>query len=322
MIIGHEKIWNFLRQSAARNRLAHAYLFVGPPELGKKKLAIEFVKGIECRAKADIAACGACPDCSQIEKGIHPDVLFAGSSRGGEEKERASEIKIEEARHIQHHLSLSPFSGKMKAVIIDSAENLNTEAANCLLKTIEEPSAKSILILISSAWQMIPPTILSRCQLIRFSSIRKELIEEGLQALKIAGAAEIKKAAVCCCGRPGAAIKIIEGAQTRLLRENAIVELKKILKGGLAERFSYAAKLAQNPLSSEILEHWMVWHRDRILEALGLAGLMAFGPEPENGRSLKRLSFSIRKITEAQQLMKESGFNMRLILENLMLALA
>ncbi|MDD5589900.1 MAG: DNA polymerase III subunit [Candidatus Portnoybacteria bacterium] len=323
MIIGHEKIWNFLKQSAARNRLAHAYFFVGPSEIGKKKVAIEFIKSLQCENSNEFNPCNCCRSCSQIEKGAHPDVLLAGVREiGDEEKKNSTEIKIEEARHIQHHLSLSTFSGKIKAVIIDSAENLNIEAANRLLKTIEEPSPKSILILISSEWQKIPLTILSRCQTIRFSSVKKELIESELKKYGLGKDREVKRASVCCCGRPGAAIKMVMGGQTQKRRESAIEELGKILKSDLAERFFYAVKLSKDSVfASEILDYWLIWYRDRILESLGLMDLEVFEKGEKNDYSLRRLCLSLKKIKETQELLKESGFNSRLIFENLMLAI-
>jgi DNA polymerase-3 subunit delta' len=325
LIIGHDKIWNFLKQSAEKNRLAHAYLFAGPNGLGKKKLAFEFIKFLQCRGTKtrDGFACDSCSDCRQIENSLHPDVLAIGlegfETREGE-KVRKTEIKIEEAELVRHHLSLSPFSGNFKAVIINSAEKLNSEACNYLLKTIEEPSPKSILILISSNWQKILPTILSRCQFIRFSPVKKTQIESGLAELGFSNNREIGKAAKLCCGRPAVAIKIFGDAAFK--KTEALGDLKKIFKSNLAERFNYAAKMAKDiPAADEILEQWFIWHRDKIMTTLGLKDLTVFDEEDKSQYTLPGLGKTMKKIDQTRGLLKESGFNSRLILENLLLNL-
>lgn len=160
MIIGHQKIWQFLTKSAELGKLSHAYLFSGQEKSDKKKLAFEFVKWL---FKED------------IEKKQHPDFIFITPEK--------KEIKISQVREAIWRLSLKPSVAGYKVAIIDQAHCLNQEAQNCLLKTLEEPRGKAILFLITEYPEILFPTIRSRCQIIKFPPIKKE--ESDSQKLKI-----------------------------------------------------------------------------------------------------------------------------------------
>ncbi len=335
MFIGHKKIWNFLTQSVVKDRLSHAYLFVGPSRVGKKKVALEFIKLLECSKPQDkageLSACGQCPNCVLIAKGFHPDILVVevknrAISKGNEQSEKptkSDEIKIEQIRELQHQLSLSPFSAPRKVVIIDDAERMTQEAANCLLKTLEEPSQKSLLILISSAWHRLLPTIISRCQMIRFLPVKQDLIQQGLEKAGFKDSAKIRPAVRLACGRPGAAIKLLE--EPRLLADYRlrVEEFEKLLKKDLVEKFKYVQKLSQDAASAqETLGQRVVALRDAMLSATGNAQLAVLGgKEGENNYSPANSAWAIKKIIEAQNLIGDSSFNSRLILENLMIKL-
>ena len=330
MLIGHQRIWNFLTQSAANNRLSHAYLFVGPSEVGKKKVALEFVKLLECEkpeiTKDGIISCGECRSCLLIEKNQHPDVLLIEPVSQPDETQperrvKNQEIKIGQIRQIQHQVSLSPFSAKYKVIIIDSAEQMTLEAANCLLKTLEEPPQKSILILLSSNWQKLLPTIISRCQLIKFLPVRHNLIEEGLRDSGFKDKAKIEQVQRYACGRPGVAIKLISQIDLWNKKNKSIDELQNLVKKDLVIKFKYAKDLSQNsPEAQNILNDWLIWFRDQMLSIIGVKNLMIFGSQGASGDySLMRICKSIKDIQQAQGLLNESSFNSRLILENLLL---
>ncbi|MBI4708804.1 MAG: DNA polymerase III subunit delta' [Candidatus Portnoybacteria bacterium] len=327
MIIGHKKILEFLSGSIKSNRLAHAYLFVGPSEIGKKKVALEFIKAIQCQ-KPEIKdkitnACGKCFSCVQIEKNQHPDVVLIEPSgqkdTAEDEPKKAREIKIEAIRQLQHQVSLSPFSAKHKAIIIDQAEKMNQEAANCLLKTLEEPPQKSILILVSSNWQWLLPTIISRCQLIKFSFVGSQTIKEGITDLGIGQKGKIDQAIKISCGRPGRAIRLLSEIDLWRVKEQAIDDLKKLLESDISVRFKYSQKLSQDSgAAQEILGEWTLWFRDQILIALGLPQLTISEKESIK-KSLPEIKNIVRYLEEAQGLLSNSSFNAKLILDNLIL---
>lgn len=326
MLIGHDRIWNFLLQSTASNRLAHAYLFVGAQGIGKMTVALEFVKNLLCEKGC---ACGICEICRRIGQNQHPDILFLNSDNNVKDRlieanqaEKDPEIKIEQIRQLQHQISLSTFCAARKIVIIDRADQMTLDAANCLLKTLEEPPQKSLLILISSNYQRILPTIISRCQLIKFLPVKNEKIIAGLEKLKIKEKLKIQSAVKFACGRPGVAIDLLSNPGFWARQENLISDLQKIQRSNLVEKFKYAQKLSQNILDAqEVLNSWLVWFRDRILENIGVKNLMAFDfKSVSQDLSVKNIT-AIKNILEAKHLLSENSFNYRLVLENLMLKL-
>src|SRR4030042_1240940 len=146
MIIGHQKQWQFLKRSAEIGRLSHAYLFSGQAHLGKRKLAEEFIKFLNCPKKEN-SPCQNCWACKALEKEIHPDLISI--------KPINKEIKIFQIRQLQKSLFLKPHSSFFKSVIIEEAEKMNQEAQSCLLKTLEEPSGNTLLFLITERPQML-----------------------------------------------------------------------------------------------------------------------------------------------------------------------
>jgi len=158
---GHQKQWDFLKTKFELEKLSHSYLFVGENQIGKKKLAKEFVKYINCSDRKN-APCQKCFSCQAIEKNTFPDFKIISK------KEDKSEIEILQIREAQHFLSYKSYYGAFKAVLIDDAENMNSEAQSCFLKTLEEPKGNTILFLITSKPDILLSTISSRCQTLKF----------------------------------------------------------------------------------------------------------------------------------------------------------
>jgi DNA polymerase-3 subunit delta' len=333
LIIGHEKITSFLASSIEHNRLAHAYLFIGPDGVGKKKVALEFIKRLQCEKNEikskEINACGRCRNCLLIEQGAHPDILtVAARSKEIDAEEPAKktikvqEIKIEQIRQIQHQISLFPYFRGYKAVIIERAEQMTQEAANCLLKTLEEPPEKSLLILICSASEKLLSTIVSRCQLVKFLPVKQDLISQAILALGLGDKNKIAQAVKFSCGRPGVAISLLEQPLAWEKQDKSISELKVLIKKDLVEKFKYAQKLSQNaPEAQEILGQWLIRLRDELLFRLGLKEMTVFGDKNLSDYSFERISEIIKNISQARHMLGDSSFNSRLILDNLMLKL-
>jgi len=166
-----------------RGRLAHAYLFTGPPGIGKRLFAIELAKVLLCEdpdadKKEILEGCDRCPACVQIEAGTHPDFVYA------ERPEEKNEFPVELMREVREWFTLKSARGKGKVVVLNDAEDFNEESANCFLKTLEEPPPGSVVILITSNLDRQLPTIISRCQVIRFAPLPGSVIEEMLRSRK------------------------------------------------------------------------------------------------------------------------------------------
>ncbi|MFC1908234.1 ATP-binding protein, partial [Chloroflexota bacterium] len=135
-VVGQTKVVSLLKRSLEREIVAHAYLFVGPPHVGKMTLALDLAQAVNCEAVE--SPCGECLSCQKIALANHADVRIIGltTDRDLVEDKPRVEISIDQIRQMQHSASLPPFEGKYKVFIIDGAEHLSSEAANCLLKTL------------------------------------------------------------------------------------------------------------------------------------------------------------------------------------------
>ena len=172
-VFGHEKQIEIFRKTLSQRRIGHAYLFSGIPAVGKKTLAREFAKAFNCQGEdARQDSCGKCFSCRKIERGSHPD-FFCIEAEG-------QFIRINAVRQIQEQMKFKPLEAKYRVFIIDNADKMNDQAANALLKTLEEPSPVNVLILITSRPYSLPATIISRCRHIRFNPLSNNIIVQFL----------------------------------------------------------------------------------------------------------------------------------------------
>jgi DNA polymerase-3 subunit delta' len=169
-IVGQESAVGALRRALATGRTAHAYLFSGVEGCGKRKTALAFVEAVFCGRDE---GCGSCPSCRKVANIQHPDLHVIEPD--------GAFIKIDQVRELQRQLSYRPFEAPLKACIIDEADRLNPAAGNALLKTLEEPPGKALLILVTANIGGVLPTILSRCQQLGFRPLSQHTIEEYLQ---------------------------------------------------------------------------------------------------------------------------------------------
>lgn len=180
--LGNRNIIEQFQRAAANRRIGGSYLFVGPDGVGKKTFAFLLAQCLLCESSSaeDLTACGTCPGCQQVIARSHPDLDYVCKP-----KDKATfpldiligdkEVRMQEG--LCHRISLKPFSGGRKVAIIDDADTFRHEAANCLLKTLEEPPKNSVIILLGSSDQKQLPTIRSRCQTIRFGPLEQEHIK-------------------------------------------------------------------------------------------------------------------------------------------------
>lgn len=291
MIIGHKKQQYFLKKIVESKKIPHALLFVGPEKLGKKTMAWELISSV---FKENLFR--------------HPDFILITPETRHPKPERTSvrgQIQIDQIRNLNWKLSLKPIGAPLLAAIIDKAHLMTREAQNCFLKTLEEPKGKTLLILITEHPNFLLPTILSRCQIIKFypvikDEIRNYLREKGLAKEKIEKIAEIS------LGRPGVAVDFLNNPQKLEQREKRIKELRKILNSPISLRFEYAKDLSQNQELKEVLSVWLSYFR----EGLVLGQNQAFTEKTRN---------ILNRIQETFFLISTTNVNTRLALEILMM---
>ncbi|MBE0500550.1 MAG: DNA polymerase III subunit delta' [Desulfuromonadales bacterium] len=168
-IIGHDRQKEFLRRTLAHNRLAHAYLFEGPQGVGKRLTALALARTVFC---AEATGCGDCIPCRKIDHNNHPDLHILEPD--------GKQIKIEQIRNLQKTLAFKPVESTRRICLIDQADKMNPAAANSLLKTLEEPSAETLILLISARPEALLTTVLSRCQRLPFARLPQSCIESTL----------------------------------------------------------------------------------------------------------------------------------------------
>ena len=329
-VIGHSKAIELLDNSLKGGRLSHAYLFVGPAHVGKMTLALNLAQALNCEAQDP--PCGECQACRRIGAGKHADVQVIGLTYDQNSAGRLrTEIGIDQIRELQHVASLPPYEGRKKVFIIDSAEYLNSEAANCLLKTLEEPPAYVLLILLAVNDRVLLPTIISRCQKIELGPLSCEVIAPALVARKGVDLEKAKVLARICGGGIGWALSAC--TEDRLLQERSqrVTELLHLITASLEERFAYAAQLAtqfgRNRQSViGVLDLWLNLWRDLLFIRVGCVDLITNIDFEETllqrarSYSLEQISGFIGSLRSARWQL-EQNVNSRLALEVLMLGI-
>ena len=198
---GHDRAVRFLERSAAAGRLAHAYLVAGRPGVGRMTLAMDMARLVNCTG--DRRPCSECGQCDRVRRGLHADVQVVGLRSDTEDGRSRVNIGIDQVRECQRDISLKPFEGEWRVVIFDGAESMSAEAANALLKTLEEPPDRVLIVLVSRETARILPTIVSRCQTIELRPAPAGAIASLLEERHGVDAERAGELAAMSGGRPG-----------------------------------------------------------------------------------------------------------------------
>jgi len=325
-VVGQDRAVSILQRGLERGSLAHAYLLVGPPHVGKMTLALNLAQALNCESSG--TPCGECQPCLKIASGNHADVQIIGLTQR-EEAAEAKLISIDQVREMQHSASLPPFEGKCKVFIIEDAELLSIEAANCLLKTLEEPTDNMVFLLLTTNEKFLPETVVSRCQRLELSPLPPSPMEEALQKrweIEPLRAKLLSRLSRGCLGWAVAA-----HCDDRILQERAekLERLYEVIRADTEERFHHAAQLAaqfaqDRAAVQEILDLWLGWWRDLLLVKVGCPDYVA------NTDQLKVLNdaagqYTVKQIRDCLGSIRAAGrelrqnANARLVLEVLML---
>jgi len=169
---GHDRVVESLRANLRSGRFHHAFLFVGPEGVGKRTFARTLAQALLCERNPEtmLEPCGHCPGCVQVAAGTHPDLLEVARP------DERQELPIRVIRDLCAEFGLKPARGIRKVAIVDDVDDMNDEAANAFLKTLEEPPPGAVLILIGTSAELQLATIISRCQVIRFEPLPEALL--------------------------------------------------------------------------------------------------------------------------------------------------
>ncbi|HBK34729.1 hypothetical protein A2239_02330 [Candidatus Uhrbacteria bacterium RIFOXYA2_FULL_40_9] len=310
-IIGHEMVCQLLERILKNHRFAHAYLFIGPSNVGKTTVAEAFLKelmGITTTLES------------------HPDTFFLHRLTDEKTGKLKTGISVKQIRELKEKLSMTSLEGGWKAVLIPEAHLMTSGAANALLKTLEEPLGKTMIILCAPDVSAVPQTIASRCQLLRFSLVAKEVLTKALQKRGLSPSQAISFSAVSA-GRPGRALRLIQDGGFRAQMETAVSSTLSFFHASLAERITLIQSLLPKEESEkqqvmrEQLNLWEQVLRDQLLCTIDCQKYTMHPSEESFGTKTTEQWMNILKtLLEVRQILS-SNINSQLALEHIAFSL-
>jgi DNA polymerase III subunit delta' len=271
-LIGNEWAVDMLKKHVTNGTTRHAYLFAGPPGLGRRTLALRFAQALNCPTPREAGVpCGQCRDCKQIAAMQHADlsIIEPTIKDPGSPKELIphpnGEIRISQIRELQKKLNLKPYQSRYRVLIFLRFQQANVEACNALLKTLEEAPSYAVLILTADNLEQLLPTIVSRCEVLRLRPMR---IEEVMQELERRGveSGRAKLIAHLSGGRFGYALRLLEDDSLLGWREERLNDLQSLISASRVEKFAYADKLSKDKESMrQAILLWLSYWRDIML---------------------------------------------------------
>ncbi|MDX1522832.1 MAG: DNA polymerase III subunit delta' [Anaerolineae bacterium] len=255
-VFGHDWAIELLQRQVSADRVPHALLISGPPNVGKSTCARYFAQFLNCTGPQK--PCGECLACRKIVHQNHADVRILDDDD--------QPIKIDQVRDIQRELSLSPYEGNYRVAIFNNFERTTTSAANALLKTLEEPASQVILILTAVDPGALLPTIVSRCQGLNLRALPVQQVSDVLQAHWQTAPEQAELLAQLSGGRLGWAVTALTDQAVLTRRESCLQDLLDLLRMSRVDRLAYARELGRNQaLLKETLLVWLTIWRDLLL---------------------------------------------------------
>ncbi len=288
MIIGHKEQQKKLLALFKKNRIPHALLFSGPENIGKRLTALWFLKMINCNEKN--TPCLQCRNCYEIEEKMHPDVIQVF--------EEEKEIKIRQIQEVTEKMSYKGVKASFKGVLIDDAHLMNHSSQNALLKTLEEPTADTVIILVTNYPQVLLPTILSRVFEVKFYFVNERQIEETVKD---------KEIAKLSFGRPGKAVDFLNFPEKLKGIKKTKKEVEEMLEKELSLRMSKIKKIVEDERGEEFLNNLLEILKEKLISGI------------KEKSDVRRYIDSVKEVEEAIFLSTKTNVNMRLILEKIII---
>lgn len=336
-ILSQNHIIGSFRNAISKGRLSHAYIFAGQKGTGRSSFAKELSKTIFCQNKQNnVDHCGKCHSCKRIANNNHPDIHWIVLG------ENDKFIKIESIRELQHYVKLSPIESDHKVFIIKDADRMNEEASNCLLKTLEEPTLNTNIVLISNSLMQLKETIRSRCQIIKFLPVPIKIVKEQLLNKYNTGEKEAEWASRFCGGSIGNAIELVSN---KSYERNAHI-IKLVSELNTDDNFTYAEEFIVSYLSEcgsseekrrilkDLFECMLLYYRDLLIAKIRNThvdhneDLMLFNADREEAMQIQSNYFTKEKIMSVIDEIINSitsidyNVNINLLIENIFTRIA
>lgn len=276
-LIGHEWAAQMLRQHIAAGRLRHAYLFSGPQGVGRRTLALNFAQAVNCpNPSAPGVPCGLCRTCLQIARMQQTDLSVTQSEADGES------LKVDQVRDLQRMLSLAPYESAYRVALLLRFEEATDGAQNALLKTLEEPNERVILLVTADEPENLLPTISSRCELLRLRPLPLDNLANALVKKKGLDADSAKLIAHISGGRPGYALRLAENEALLSTRHEWLEDLVTLVVASRREKLAYSENKSRGRDRAEIkqilregLAYWLSLWRDVLLVTSASAAVLS-----------------------------------------------
>lgn len=321
-LIGHEWAVQLLQGHIEKGSLRHAYLLTGPPGIGKQNLAIHFIQAIACSDYSTAGSpCLKCSNCQRIGRLEHPDLFPIQIEEG------STRIKIDQIRELVHDLSLSPYEISRRFGLLLNFESATIPAQNSLLKTLEEPPGKVILILTAVSSEALLETITSRCEVIKLHPVPISTTSQGLMKFHGIPDETALFLAHISGGKPELALHYHQNPSALEHRSSLLNDHQIVLAGNAVERFSYASKVEKNPsLAFDIIDIWSsLWHDILLQASRSDAPLQNVDQEDSINQivlqiDLKTAQDTVNSFRRAHSLLMDNA-NLKLTMEDLFLQL-
>ena len=320
-VVGHEDVVKYIKTAVKEDKVSHAYILNGEKGSGKKLLAKLFAQMLQCEEGLD-EPCYECHSCKQAESGNHPDIIRVTH-------EKPTSITVDEIRvQVNEDIQIKPYNGKYKIYIIPDADLMTTQAQNALLKTIEEPPAYAVILLLTENVQSLLPTICSRCVMLKLRNIKDRLVMQYLmEKLEVPD----YKAEICTAfaqGNIGRAIMLANSEHFNEIRDEAIELLKHIGDMELEELVTVVKRVSSYKIEvTDFLDFIMIWYRDVLIykatkniDRVVFAEQLDYIKEKATESSYEGIEIILEAIEKAKMRLK-ANVNFDLVMELLLLTI-
>lgn len=255
-IVGNEQIIEHLQNAISMGKVSHAYILNGPDLSGKMMIAEAFARALQCEEQGT-EGCGVCKSCRQADDHNQPDIIYV-------KHEKPNNISVDDIRtQLNNDIVIKPYSSKYKVYIVDEAEKMNQQAQNALLKTIEEPPAYAVIMLLTTNADSFLQTIRSRCITLNIKSVKDEVIKSYLMSTHHIPDYQADICAAFAQGVVGKAVKLASSDEFNELKESALSLIKRLDDIDVYEMGAAVKQISDYKLQvQDYFDLMMIWYRD------------------------------------------------------------